>query len=71
MKELTPLLTKRFSVYEGGGFFSFCDFLHILKLLATYSDFFSYTPKEQRQAIKKWLKKKYIYIDANICVKFN
>lgn len=70
MKELQPLLTKRFSVHEGGEFAYQCNFLKVLKILHCWSDFFEYKPTEQRKTIKKWLKEKKIYIDITIYITF-
>lgn len=66
---LKRLIGRRFSVYVGGEFERVTGFLGLMKLLATYSDFFSYTPAEQRTEIKKWISSNNIYVDAVICVK--
>jgi hypothetical protein len=69
-KELKQLADKKFSVYVGGEFERTTGFLGVVKLLVNYSDFFRYTNYESIESVKKWMKDKEIYIDADITVKF-
>lgn len=68
-KLLTNLIGKKFSVYVDGEFERMTDFLGFMKLLANYSDFFSYTTKEKYDFLYACNDSKYGYIDANIYVK--
>lgn len=67
---LNYLLDKRFSVYVCGEFERYTDFLGLMKIFSTYSDFFDYTKQEQKVFFRKSLKDQEFYVDANITVKF-
>lgn len=71
MKDLTPLLTKRFSVYVCGEFEMFVNFIGMIDLLFRKSDFPQYSREGQKQEIKKWLKQKWIYVDCDTEIRFN
>jgi len=68
-KLLANLIGKKFSVYVGGEFERMTDFLGLIKLLTSYSDFFQYTHAEQFEYMLNTKVDKIAYIDANIYVK--
>jgi hypothetical protein len=63
---LKKLIDKRFDVVVGGEKERTCDFLGLMGILERRSDFFRYSPLEQKQELEKSLKQGYVYIDANI-----
>lgn len=68
---IKELCTKRFSVYVGGEFERFTNFMGFIKLLSAYSDFFEYSNLEQVNFLKMLYKNKVKNVDCNICVKIN
>ncbi len=64
------LSEKRFKIVVGGEVERSCNFLGLLGVLHRFSDFFSYTPAEQRTAVNEWLSSRRIYVDANITATF-
>jgi len=68
LKEL--LEVKTFSVYVCDEFERRTNFLGLMSLLYRFSDFESFTSKEQLMYIKTGLKLKYFVIDWNITVSF-
>lgn len=72
-KELKKLISKKFRVTICGEYERTTNFIGLMRLLAQYSDFFEFSPREQLD----WLKGKTyekgrisIYIDGNITVSY-
>jgi len=70
MKELKELLNKRFSVYVNNEFEGYTTFLGVMKRLSNFSDFLDYPNKEQKEIIKLWFDKGFIYVDSQIHINF-
>jgi len=69
-KELSYLLDKDFKVYVGGEYERRTNFLGMMNLLAHRSDFFRFHSSQQQSFIKKCIKEKSIYVDADILLTF-
>lgn len=67
---MNKLLGKRFKVWVGGEVERTTNFLGLLGLLHRFSDFFEYTPAEQRATVKEWLNSRRVYVDVNITATF-
>lgn len=67
--KMSEFKTKRFKVYVGGEVERTTNWKGVERLLELWSDFPRYDAKERKSIRAEWLRRKYVYIDANITAK--